>query len=170
MKKDVQTMQRLFVWICLIVLIVSGTADAQSAPPRPSVQPAVAGSSVPPGTRIRVALDEDLNGYRDIAGSAVRFRVVRPVFVAGKMVVDKGDTGIGVATDSGDGVFNISLDTIGTFCGGTLAMRNHAIAVVLALAAPEGGRSLAPGVSSQIRKGTEYDAVTQRAQEICNTK
>ena len=126
-------------------------------------------SSVPRGTAVPVVLDEELNGYRDIAGSAVRFRVVAPVLVDGKMIADTGDTGTGIVQDIGRGLLKISIESIKTYCGTTLDMDHETLGLIVSLASSD-APGVAPGVSSIAQKGTPYRAVTMHLQRVCNAK
>ena len=137
-------------------------ADADDVPPSPSPKPSVTFNQivVPRGTLVRVTIDEELDGYRNLAGSKLHFKVVDAVKVDGSEIVQKGDVGVGTIQDGGHGLLKISIDKVYTFCGDVLEMDYE-------FTAPDRRRAFAAGAPSQIHKNTQFEPVTLHLQRAC---
>lgn len=154
--------RRIIFSIALLILCTVSKAYGDAAPASPLPTPSVVAGQivVPRGTLIRVKIDEELDGYRNLAGSKLHFTVLESVKIGGSDVVQKGDIGIGIIQDGGHGILKISVDKIYTFCGDALDMNFE-------FTAPDRRRAFARGALSQIHKNTEFEPVTLRLQRVC---
>jgi hypothetical protein len=147
--------QAITVWVA-----VFQPAVAQDA--RPTTPAAARTSiSIPRGTIVRVSITDELDGYRNLAGSKIHFTTLDPVVVDGKTIVEKNDIGEGTIQDGGHGLLRISVDRIYTFCGDTLDM-------LFEFAAADRRRAFASGAPSQIHKGTAFLPATLHVQNACS--
>lgn len=118
---------------------------------------------VPRATPVRVSIVDELDGYRNLAGSKIHFDVLDPVIVDGVTIIAKGDVGVGTIQDGGHGPLKISVDEIYNFCGDSVDM-------LFTFSAADRRRAWSGHAPSQIHKGAVFTAETLHVQKVCAKK
>jgi hypothetical protein len=107
-----------------------------------------------------VSIVEELDGYRNLAGSKIHFQVLDPVIVDGATVIEKGDVAVGTIQDGGHGTLRISVDQVYNFCG-------DSVDILFSFTAADRRRVWSGKAPSQIHQGTVFNAETLHVQKVC---